>query len=178
MAIFRCNKCALLQEQADSLIGQNYACPNCGNLAPVYNAMFFIEKLLDKYFQAQREVIRLKSPAQKEGATPKLSTSPAAPADFDVFNTDHLASEVQHGPIVDWFGRKQIKVQANMRGVDTTGFFDEVAMGIGQNLPVLKEVLEKLRWAQQWNSGFAPWPVPRPETWPTRWLPMRRRRGT
>ena len=93
MAIFRCNKCALLQEQADSLIGQNYACPNCGNLAPVYNAMFFIEKLLDKYFQAQREVIRLKSPAQKEGATPKLSTSPAAPADFDVFNTDHLAGD-------------------------------------------------------------------------------------
>jgi hypothetical protein len=37
-------------------------------------------------------------------------------ADFDVFNTDHLASEVQHGPIVDWFGRKQIKVMANMRG--------------------------------------------------------------
>jgi hypothetical protein len=77
MAIFRCNKCALLQEQADSLIGQNYACPNCGNLAPVYNAMFFIEKLLDKYFQAQREVIRLKSPAQKEGATPKSFTEAA-----------------------------------------------------------------------------------------------------
>jgi len=149
MAIFRCNKCALLQEQADSLIGQSFACPGCGTLVPVYNAMFFIEKLLDKYFQAQREVIRLKSPTQKESAPPKAAIEAASPTDFDVFNTDHLASEVQHGPIVDWFGRKQIKVMANMRGVDTTGFFDEVAMGIGQNLPVLKEVLEKLRWAQQ-----------------------------
>ncbi|WP_265947678.1 hypothetical protein [Dechloromonas sp. A34] len=36
-----------------------------------------------------------------------------------------------------------------MRGVDTTGFFDEVAVQIGRNLPVLKEVLERLRWAQQ-----------------------------
>lgn len=149
MAIFRCNKCALLQEQADSLIGQNYACPGCGNLAPVYSAMFFIEKLLDKYFQAQREVIRLKVLVQKENATTKPAIEAIPPENFDVFNTDHLASKVQHGPIVDWFGRKQIKVMANMRGVDTTGFFDEVAMSIGQNLPVLKEVLEKLRWAQQ-----------------------------
>lgn len=149
MAIFRCNKCALLQEQADILIGQSFACPGCGNPAPVYNAMFFIEKLLDKYFQAQREVIRLTARAQKDTPTAQPGLEPAKAEDFDVFNTDHLASELQHGPIVDWFGRKQIKVMANMRGVDTTGFFDEVAMRIGQNLPVLKDVLEKLRWAQQ-----------------------------
>ena len=41
------------------------------------------------------------------------------------------------------------QVQANTHGVDTTGFFDEVAVAIGRNLTVLKEVLERIRWAQQ-----------------------------
>lgn len=145
MAIFRCNKCAHLQEQPDSQVGENMACPRCGNSAPVYSTMFFISKLLDKYFQGQRDIARLQAPVEKENSQPQIG----AVGDIDLTNTDQLASEVQHGPIVDWFSRKQIKVQANIRGVDTTGFFDEVAMSIGGNLPVLKEVLERIRWAQQ-----------------------------
>ena len=145
MAIFRCNKCAHLQEQPEGQVGENMACPRCANSAPVYGTMFFISKLLDKYFQGQRDIARLQAPVEKEISQPQI----AAVDDIDLANTDHLASEVQHGPIVDWFSRKQIKVQPNMRGVDTTGFFDEVAMSIGGNLPVLKEVLERIRWAQQ-----------------------------
>lgn len=148
MAIIRCNKCYLLQEQSDGQIGETIACPKCNSPAAVYNTLFFIEKLLDKYFTAQREVIRLNSansPAVKAGT----ATAGSLPDEIDLFNTDHLASEQQHGPIHDWFSRKQIKIQANMRGVDTTGFFDEIAVQIGRNLPVLKEVLERLRWAQQ-----------------------------
>ncbi|MGE5470190.1 MAG: hypothetical protein ACM3X0_05270 [Bacteroidota bacterium] len=145
MAIFRCNKCTHLQEHADAQIGTSIACPKCGHPAPVYGAVFFIGKLLDRYFAAQREINRLKAisgPATVPAAAPHLD-------DIDLGNTDHFASELQHGPIYDWFSHKQIKVQANMRGVDTSGFFDEVALAIGGNLPVLKEVLERLRWAQQ-----------------------------
>ena len=148
MAIFRCNKCDHLQEQADSQVGENMACPRCANPAQVYGTMFFIGRLLDKYFQAQREIIRLqKTPGELAGAT-RTNPTPA-PDEINFANTEQFASEVQHGPIVDWFSRKQIKAQANLRGVDTTGFFDEIAMSIGQNLPILKEVLERIRWAQQ-----------------------------
>lgn len=73
----------------------------------------------------------------------------SAPDDIDLANTDLLATELQHGPIYDWFRKKQIKVQANMRSVDTSGFFDEVAEAIGSNFDVLKEVLERIRWSQQ-----------------------------
>ncbi|MBL8430232.1 MAG: hypothetical protein JNJ95_10135 [Dechloromonas sp.] len=149
MAIIRCNKCTLLAEQPDNLAGQSIACPKCGTPAAVYSTLFFIEKLLDKYFDAQREVIRLKSAT----SSPHTEAPEAAPAslpqtDVDLANSDFLATELQHGPIYDWFHKKQIKVQANMRGVDTSGFFDEVAEAIGNNFDVLKEVLERIRWSQ------------------------------
>jgi hypothetical protein len=150
MAIIRCNKCTLLAEQPEINAGKNIACPKCGTLAPVYPTLFFIEKLLDKYFNAQREVIRLKSPTTAEKSISKKE-DPVIPqfAEIDLGNTDFLATELQHGPIYDWFQKKQIKVQANMRSVDTSGFFDEVAESIGSNLDILKEVLERIRWSQQ-----------------------------
>lgn len=156
MAIFRCNKCTHIQEQSDGQVGETVVCPRCGNQAPVYATLFFIGRLLDKYFEAQRELARLKVPA---AAATSGQTVVAQPFDeleaTDLTNTDYLASELQHGPIYDWFNRKQIKVQANLRGVDTTGFFDEVAVSIGSNLAVLKEVLERIRWAQQKDYASA-----------------------
>lgn len=153
MAIIRCNTCTLLAEQPDNLAGQSVPCPKCGAMAPVYRTLFFIEKLLDKYFDAQREVVRLKSAIK-----PVQTNQPEAvdlQNEIDLANTDFLATEVQHGPIYDWFHKKQIKVHANLRGVDTSGFFDEVAEAIGGNLPVLKEVLERIRWAQQKEHASA-----------------------
>ena len=156
MAIIRCNKCSLLSEQPDNLAGQSIPCPKCGTEAPVYRTMFFIEKLLDKYFDAQRELIRLKSAAVPEKASsPEPVTAMTAPSDIDLANTDVLATELQHGPIYDWFHKKQIKVHANLRGVDTSGFFDEVAEAIGANLNGLKDVLERIRWSQQKEHASA-----------------------
>jgi len=155
MAVIRCNKCTLLAEQADNLVNQNIACPKCGASTLVYPTLYFIEKLLDKYFTAQREVIRLSSQASPATPQTALAKGNDAITGIDLANTDFLASELQHGPIYDWFHKKQIKVQANMRGVDTSGFFDEIAEIIGGNLPVLKEVLERIRWSQQKEHASA-----------------------
>jgi len=152
MPILRCNHCAHLAEQEEYLSGKQVACPKCGKSATVYPTLFFVEKLLDKYFTAQREVIRLRGNPAKP---PEAAPAPHELADIDLANTDILASELQHGPIYDWFRKKQIKVQADMRGVDTSGFFDEVAEVIGANLPVLKDVLERIRWSQQKEHASA-----------------------
>lgn len=146
MALFRCNKCAYLQEHADVQVGETIACPRCGNSAPIYNTLLFVGKLLEKYFDVQREIIRLKASASENA--PFAAAPLPAPHLIDLSDTDRFTSELQHRPIIDWFGHRQIRVQANLRGVDTTGFFDEVAMSIGRNLPVLKEVVERIRWAQ------------------------------
>jgi hypothetical protein len=149
MAIFRCNTCAHLAELPDSSIGETIPCAKCGEPAPVYGAVFFIGKLLGKYFDAQRDIVRLKAQSANWGSPSPVSNEPAPFDEIDLANTDQLASEVQHAPIFDWFKRKQIRVQFNTLGVDTTGFFDEVAVSIGSNLPVLKGVVDRVRWAQQ-----------------------------
>lgn len=157
MAIFRCNKCALLAEQADSLAGQSMACPKCGTPTQIYPTLFFIEKLLERYFTVQRGLAQLKSSIPGGASAPETGTVvPEVGFDgIDLANTDALASDQQHGPIYDWFHKRQIKVQANLRSVDTSGFFDEVAEAIGANLPVLKEVLERVRWSQQKEHASA-----------------------
>lgn len=149
MAIARCNKCALLAEHPEALVNQSIACPSCGTPAVVYPTLFFIEKLLDKYFTAQREVIRLSSASKQPEKPVAESTASSSQGDINLANTDMFATDQQHGPIYDWFRKKHISIQANLRGVDTTGFFDEVAMSIGGDPMLLKEVVERIRWAQQ-----------------------------
>ena len=149
MAILRCNKCGLLAEQGDGLAGQSVACPKCAEPAKVYPTLFFIERLLDKYFDAQRELIRLKSPPATADKPAQAAVAAAPLAGLDLGNTDQLATEIQHGPIYDWFHKRQIKVQADLRGVDTSGFFDEAAEVIGSNLMLFKEVVDRIRWSQQ-----------------------------
>lgn len=145
MAIIRCNKCAHLAEHADDRVGQSVPCPNCATQTTVYSTLFFVEKLLARYFDVRRELETLRAVAVPAPVQPE----PAPTQDFDPSNTDMLASERQHEPILEWFRKKNIVVQANLRGVDTSGFFDEVAELIGGNLAVLKEVLDRIRWAQQ-----------------------------
>lgn len=150
MAILRCNRCGHLQEQPDGLLGETVPCPACENPSSVYGTLFFIGKLLDKYFDAQRTIKQLTAelnPTATPTSAPAVSPKPLDGIDF--FNTDQLASALQHQPILDWFKQKQITVRADHRSVDTTGFFDEIATSIGKNLPVLNEVLERIRWAQQ-----------------------------
>ncbi|MCM8613742.1 hypothetical protein [Accumulibacter sp.] len=133
-------------------------CPRCGNPTQVYPTIFFVTRLLEKYFTAQREVIRLN--AAVAGGSEAASAAPAAAtpaATVDLSNTDRLTSSEQHQPIADWFRRRQISVQIAAQAVDTSGFFDEVATLIGRDL-LLKEVLDRIRWAQQ--KGYASTVIP------------------
>lgn len=151
MSIMRCNKCALLQEQPDTLAGQSINCPRCATKVSVYPTLFFIERMLEKYFNAQKELIHLRARTGVENIA-SVATSPILPpqlSDIDLNNTDQLATEVQHGPIYDWFNKRHIKIQTNVHGVDTSGFFDEVAEAIGANLSILEDTLERIRWSQQ-----------------------------
>ncbi|HEY9194250.1 MAG TPA: hypothetical protein VIO81_15380 [Methyloversatilis sp.] len=144
MAIFRCNKCGHVAEAPTGQIGTAVPCPACDNRVPVYDTVKFVREVLQRYFAVQDELKLLRaSPATAE------STAATAVADIDFHNTDHLASDARHARIVDWFKRRQIQVRTSPDAVNTTGFFDEFAVEIGDNYPLLGDVIGKIRWHQQ-----------------------------
>lgn len=147
MAIYRCNKCGFLNELAAGAVGTTMNCPQCEHQNSVHDTTFFVRKLLEKYFALLASQKRMQAEADNQEAT-----APAAPQNLegiDLHNTDQIATDLQHGPIHDWFKSRNIQFRANHKAVDTTGFFDEVAVEIGGNYESLKAVIEPIRQAQR-----------------------------
>jgi len=147
MAIYRCNKCGLLNELAAAAVGTTMNCPQCEHPNSVFDTTYFVKKLLEKYFALLASQKRMQAEADNQEAT-----APVAPQNLegiDLHNTDQIATDLQHGPIHDWFKSRNIQFRANLKAVDTTGFFDEVAVEIGGNYESLKAVIEPIRQAQR-----------------------------
>lgn len=143
MALLRCNKCGHVAEAPAEQIGTHTSCPACGNPVPVYDTVLFVRKVLQQYFALQEELKQL-----RPAPTPSSPTGNNL-AGIDLHNTAHLTSEAWHAEIVGWFQRRQISVRTSPDAVDTTGFFDEFAVEIGDNYALLGDVIGKIRWAQQ-----------------------------
>lgn len=148
MAIFRCNKCAYLAEVAADPIGATLNCPQCGHTDRVYDTTFFVKKLLEKYFASLASLKRIQAEADNQ-------EPPAAPVQqpsldgINLHNTDLISTDLQHGPIHDWFAARKIQVKPNYKAVDTTGFFDEVAVELGKHYETYKEIINRIRSAQR-----------------------------
>lgn len=145
MAISRCNQCGRISEHQQGLIGSQHSCERCGIAAPIYDTVFFITKLSELYFTQRKELNKLRAlsnESQTEAGTARSAE------DFDIHNTSRLSDDSQHSPIIEWFKAKGITAIANVEAVDTTGFFDEAAVSIGSDYPLLGEVCERIRYAQ------------------------------
>lgn len=102
MGIYRCNQCGFVSEDAISAVGAKVACAKCGNASTVYGTVFYVEKLVERYFAALRELATLKEAEGPTGAdaaaTPTVAAG-LAPLAGDAFNTDALAPRhVFQGP--------------------------------------------------------------------------------
>jgi hypothetical protein len=150
MAVSRCNKCGVVTEHPMELVGTVGLCVGCGTSNMIHDTVFFMTQIMKRFMALQNELILLKNPA---GADPSTDQQAAEqPADIDIHNTDMLTSELQHSAISKWFREKGISVSLNTDAVDTTGFFDEAAVEIGNRFSVLGEVVDRIRYAQQ--KGF------------------------
>jgi len=66
---------------------------------------------------------------------------------FDkLYITSEVFDEIQDAPILNWFEQRQIKVDINPKAIDTTGFFDEVALTLGNQYDLLKEISEQIKY--------------------------------
>ncbi len=153
MAIFRCNKCGHIREVPNDYIGKSVNCPRCKQVNPIHDTVGFVGKIIEKYLAQYKELKQLREqlPLANLAELTDLTTGDEQQAltDIDIYNTTALASQQQYEPIVAWFKQHKIQLDINQQAIDTTGFFDEVAMQLGDNYGILSLVSDQIRYVQQ-----------------------------
>lgn len=149
MAIFRCNKCGHLREVPNDYTGKSVHCPKCKKMNPIHDTVGFIKKVIEKYLAQHKELQQLReqlTPMEEQDVT----TEAQQPlADIDIYNTTAMTNQQQYEPIMAWFKRQRIQLEINHKAIDTTGFFDEVAIQLGDQYEILKFVSDKIKHIQQ-----------------------------
>lgn len=154
MPIYRCNSCGFVSDNTSTPTGSKANCERCNTPSTVFNTVYYVEKLAERYIAALRELEVLKQP--NTGAnSPPLDTganpSPAPKSHFltgiDVHNTSALANAQQHQPLNEWFAARHIDAKFDHASVDTSGFFDDAARLIGERYDLFGELVERIRYA-------------------------------
>lgn len=152
MAVIRCNKCGYIREVKDDYVGRLVKCPDCKNSITVYNTVTFIKALLKKYTLQAQELQKLR----KDTTTAQPKKKKAKNSSINNINincTDVFTKETSYIPIVNWFKKRNIKTEIHPEAVDTTGFFDEIALLIGNNFKILEFVIKQIKYIQ--NKGYS-----------------------
>jgi len=154
MTIYRCNKCAFVSENTVVPVGARANCERCNTPSMVFDTVFYVEKLVERYQVALREIDTLKQTAVGQSAPeaiqPPLSAFPAglmSVAEIDIRNTPVLATSAQHEPLKNWFAAQQIEAIFDLSLVDTSGFFDDAARLIGRDFGLFGELIDRIRFA-------------------------------
>ncbi len=70
-------------------------------------------------------------------------------ANLDIHNTDMMTKQDHYAPIVQWLKQKNFQAEVNEAAMDTSGFFDEIAVELGDNYELLKRVSDTIKRRQQ-----------------------------
>jgi len=149
MAIYRCNKCGHLREVTNDYTGKSVNCPSCKQSNPVHDTVGFIKKVFEIHLAQRKELRHLKQKITPSETEDLPTLEKMSLADIDIYNTTALASHQQYEPILTWFEKRQIQLVVNQQSLDTSGFFDEVAVQLGDNYEMLKLVSDKIKQIQQ-----------------------------
>ncbi len=167
MPIYRCNQCGFVSEEATAPIGTQMPCARCGTTTTVFGTVFYVEKLVERYFSAMREIKALQQPdTPPEGmtdsnATPQATQAPESPAaqasplqDVNLHNTSLLATAEQHAPLQAWFAARNIDAQFDFAQVDTSGFFDDAARMVGTGYTLFSELMDRVCFAYRKSHSW------------------------
>ncbi len=163
MPIYRCNQCGFVSEEASTPIGTQMPCARCGTAATVFGTVFYVEKLVERYFSAMREIKALQQPEGLPDAHPDSQASPEQESqtgetsplqDVNLHNTSLLATAEQHAPLQAWFASRQIKAQFDYAQVDTSGFFDDAARMVGNGYALFAELIDRVRFAYRKSHSW------------------------
>jgi len=165
MPIYRCNHCGFVSEEATTPVGSQMPCARCGTPTTVFGTVFYVEKLVERYFSAMREIKALQQPdtppdtgpdavpaATPEQDHPESEASPLQ--DVNLHNTSLLATAEQHAPLQAWFASRKIAAQFDYAQVDTSGFFDDAARMIGNGYALFSELMDRVRFAYRKSHSW------------------------
>lgn len=148
MAIFRCNNCGHVREVNADYIGKLVKCPKCQSGANVHDTTMFVQTLVKKYL-AQKALLNELKPDSSEVYGGELFSLD----DVDVHNTNILADDANLKPIADWFQSLHLEVSFNPEAADTTGFFDEIALHMGQHVDAITPIVNQIKYIQ--GKGYS-----------------------
>ena len=129
----------------------------------VYGTVFYVEKLVERYFSALREVAALQQPDKPaDDSTSACSgesvsaqaTSAETLSGIDPNNTTLLTTVEQHAPLQAWFSARKIEARFDYALVDTSGFFDDAARMLGEGHALYAELIDRVRFAYRKSHGW------------------------
>lgn len=139
MAIFRCLNCDYLTELGNEYIGMSIKCPKCKDSTTIHDTIGYIKYLLQQHTSKKENPQDIQQKSSKNISL----------LEIDIHNTNFLAQPSNLEPILKWFENHKIKVDFDPNAADTTGFFDEIALKLGDNFDVLNCVSNQIKYAQQ-----------------------------
>ena len=149
--IYRCNQCGFVAEEIHAAAGSKIPCARCQTPSTVYPTVFYVEKVVERYTAALRELKALKELKAPKEKVPSTSSAVSAPpknllslASINIHNTSALATDKQHEPLKKWFQQHRITPQFDYARVDTSGFFDDAACAIGDNYKLFLEIVDDI----------------------------------
>ncbi len=145
MAILLCNKCSYLREVTDDYIGREINCPVCKDAVEIHNAVALLKNIIASYQNLKTKYKQLKKGSADQQNIESLDD------DIDLHNTAAMSDQNQYKPIIEWFDKKGIMLDIDASKIDTQGFYDEIAVALGENYTLLKKVNEQIKRAQRKN---------------------------
>jgi predicted nucleic-acid-binding Zn-ribbon protein len=133
-------------------IGKSVKCPKCGNTATIHDTIAILNALIKKHITQTEELHKLRKELTNDNSDQE-TTENFLFEDIDIHNTNIFTQDNNFAPIIEWFEKQNIQIQINPEAVDTTGFFDEIALLLGNNFSVLNLVSNQIKYIQ--NKGYS-----------------------
>ena len=130
------------------------SCPQCKSPVKVYDTLFFVKKLLERYFSVNRELQALKQQGETDEANQADQEQTGQGnllVGVNLSATDILATSEQHEPLKRWFAQNNIVAEFDFSAVDMSGYFDEAADVLGSKYHLTKDILSRIGWAYRNN---------------------------
>ena len=151
MAIFRCNKCGHIREVGNDYLEKSVKCPKCDQVSTIHDTITFLKALIKKHLAQSKELQNLRQNSSVNDSVNEIAENISF-EEIDIHNTNILTRADNLEPILQWFEKRGIQINVNQDAVDTTGFFDEIALSLGNNFNVLNVVTNQIKYVQ--NKGY------------------------